>query len=167
MEANETIIIEAGDAVNLPGSSLSANTSSKAKVELDAGTTMDLIGAFIEAQSRILATSVGDLDATGAMFHGCDHPGSDIRIDSGGNATFVDAEFFAGKLIKIDADLLIDLTRARLGITGGTKGDILIDGGSYDVTDAILKRPDKLKLKGTDIGGPAADTTKGTLPCGP
>ena len=167
MEANETIIIEAGDAVNLPGSSLSANTSSKAKVELDAGTTMDLIGAFIEAQSRILATSAGDMDATGAMFHACDNPGSDIRIESGGNATFVDAELFAGKLIKLDASLLIDLTRARLGITGGTKGDILIDGGSHDITDAILKRPDKLKLKGTDIGGAAADTTKGTLPCGP
>ena len=165
IEANKTVDIKSGGEINLPGAKLLADRHTNASVHVDAGTTLDIIAAAIAANKRIKVESGGNLDATDAVMAACGHPASDVRIAAGGDATLVRLKAGAQKLIKVEAALAIDLTMAELGIIAGTTGDILIDGTTYDITGATLKRPDKLTLKGTQVGSAAADTTKGTLPC--
>ena len=163
IDANKTVDVKAGQEIDLDGVQIAANTHNNSKLILDAD-VLRLNGAVLESQRRIILEAVDAIHAANVQLLACGNPKSIIRATAGGSADFTGATARAGTLIDLLAADLLDLEESSLGITGGTKGDILLEGTTIDVTNAVFKAPDDLIRTGTEIGVPA-DDTPGTLPC--
>src|SRR5262249_47384586 len=95
---------------------------------------------------------------------GCGCKG-EVEIEAGCDISLRNALVRASKSIQIkSADGDVDLCSASLAITQGATGDICVKGDKIIVTDATIKAPDKINLKGKVVGK-AAVICHGTEPC--
>lgn len=134
-----------------------------------AGGTIDIGPSLGDDGSQtpvsILATGYIEIKAPETVTATFAGQATQIKITSkDGDVDMTDAVFRASRLIDIDADLLADMTRAKLGIlAGNSNGQIEASAKTIDLTDAELVAPNKFRLRGTLTGTPAVFDENGTV----